>query len=116
MQREIYAYKCRKCGQLHYPYRMVCKKCRHLEHNAFDPVPLPKKGKLVTFTFVHSLPADFNVSKLGLGIVELENGLKITGQISIENPKIGMDVVGKVEIVRKEEFKQNYGMVFYKPN
>ena len=27
MALEIYAYKCKKCGQLHYPFRMVCKKC-----------------------------------------------------------------------------------------
>ncbi|MBI4668593.1 MAG: hypothetical protein HY747_05310 [Elusimicrobia bacterium] len=114
MQREIFAYKCKKCGHVHYPYRMVCAKCHHLEHNEFDAVPLPKKGKLVTFTFVHNLPADFSVAKLGLCIVELENGMRMTGQMNIENPKIGMPVVGKTEVVRLEEFQKSYGMVFYK--
>ena len=53
----------------------------------FDTVPLPKKGKLLTFTTVYNLPPDFNVAKLGLGIVELENGMRITGQLKIAEPE-----------------------------
>ena len=113
MALEIYAYKCKKCGQLHYPYRMVCKKCGKNEVFEFDTVPLPKKGKLLTFTTVYNLPPDFNVAKLGLGIVELENGMRITGQVKIPNPKHGMPVTGKIEIVREAEYSKNYGMVFY---
>jgi uncharacterized OB-fold protein len=114
MEKNIFAYKCRKCGELHYPYRMVCKKCRENEHNEFDPVPLPKTGKLLTFTYVHNLPADFMVSKLGLGIVELTNGLRMVGQIRIDDAKIGMDVIGKIDTVRSEEFSKHEGMIFYK--
>ena len=113
MTLEIYAYKCRKCGQLHYPFRMVCKKCGEKEPFEFDTVPLPKKGKLLTFTTVYNLPPDFNVAKLGLGMVELENGMCITGQIKIPHPKMGMPVIGKVEVVREAEYSQNYGIVFY---
>ena len=64
MALEILAYKCRKCGQLHYPLRMVCKKCGKNEPHEFDTVPLPKNGTLLTFTTVHNLPPDFNVAKL----------------------------------------------------
>jgi uncharacterized OB-fold protein len=113
MALEIYAYRCKKCGQLHYPFRMVCKKCGKNEVFEFDTVPLPKKGKLLTFTTVHNLPPDFNVAKLGLGIVELENGMRITGQLKIPHPKFGMAVAGEVEIVREAEYSKNYGMVFY---
>ena len=87
MALEIYAYKCKKCGQLHYPFRMVCKKCGKNDFFEFDTVPLPKKGKLLTFTTVYNLPPDFNVAKLGLGIVELENGMRITGQLKIPQPE-----------------------------
>ena len=111
---EIYAYKCKKCGQLHYPYRMVCKKCKANEVFEFEPVPLPLKGKLLTFTTVYTLPADFNVATLGLGIVELENGVRVTGQVRIPSPKSGMAVEGKVEVVRQGSFNKQYGMVFYK--
>ena len=110
---EIYAYRCRKCGHVHYPYRMVCKKCRENEHNEFDAVPLPKKGKLLTYTQLYNLPADYVVSKLGLGIVELENGIRITGQVRAEHPRIGMSLEGRVEVVRSGDYDRHYGMVFY---
>ena len=110
---EIYAYKCRKCGQIHYPYRMVCKNCHENEHNEFDPVPLPGKGKLLTFTNLYNLPADFMVASLGLGIVELESGIRVTGQINAPVPRIGMDLAGRVEVVRSGEYDRHYGMVFY---
>lgn len=113
MALEILAYQCKKCGELHYPYRMVCKKCGKNEHNEFDPVPLPKEGKLLTFTNVYALPPDFNVAKLGLGIVELKNGMRVTGQLMITHPRIGMEVRAKVEVVRESEYSKNYGMVFY---
>lgn len=113
MSRNLYAYKCRKCGQLHYPYRMVCKKCGENEHNEFDPVPLPDRGKLLTFTRLSTLPGDFNVAALELGIVELENGIRVTGQLKIPKPKAGMKVQGVVEVVRQSEFRKQYGMVFY---
>ena len=113
MALDIYAYKCKKCGHLHYPYRMVCNNCGKNEHNEFDQVPLPKKGKLLTFTYVHNLPADFMVAKLGLGFIELENGMRILGQLNIPAPKIGMKVSGKVEVVRRDEYNRYYGMVFY---
>ncbi len=111
---EILAYKCKKCGHLHYPYRMVCASCGKNEHNEFDPVPLPKKGKIVTFTFLHNPPQDFAVPKLCLGIVALDNGLAITAQLNIADPVIGMEVEGKVEVVRSTELKSQYGMVFYR--
>lgn len=113
MKRELYAYQCRKCGHLHFPYRMVCRKCRANEHNEFDPVPLPRTGKLVTFTNLHTLPLDFNVATLLLGIVQLENGLCVTGQLRIPHPKTGMAVRGEVEVVRQSEYRKQYGMVFY---
>ncbi len=113
MAREIYAYKCRRCGHLHYPYRMVCQHCGQNEHNEFDPVPLPKRGTLLSFTELYNPPADFAVRKLGLGIVELEGGLRIMGQLKIEGPRLGMKVRGEVEVVRTSEYDRHWGMVFY---
>jgi uncharacterized OB-fold protein len=45
--------------------------------------------------------------------VELENGQRITGQLKIEEPKTGMKVKGKVEVVRKDGYNTRHGMVFY---
>ncbi len=112
MAREIYAYRCRRCGHLHYPFRMVCRECRLNGFFEFDIEPVPKRGTLLTFTRVHNLPAEFEVATLGLGIVELENGLRITGQLDIDEPTMGMEVAGTVEVVRRSAYDDYYGMVF----
>jgi len=111
MNLQILGYKCTKCGHEHYPNRTLCPKCHH---NEFSTFPLPGSGKLLTFTHLHTLPADYEVSSISLGIVELDNGIRMTGQIEIENPKIGMKVKGKVGIVRQDEFNSSYGMIFSK--
>ena len=46
-------------------------------------------------------------------IVELEGGIKITGQLKMDEPKIGMKVKGEVEVVRNDEYDRYLGMVFY---
>jgi uncharacterized OB-fold protein len=114
MEKNIYAYKCKRCGHVHYPYRTICKQCGRNDHNEFDIVPLAKKGKLLTFTHLYTLPADYETVKLTLGIVELDDGMRITGQLKIEEPAIGMKVKGEVEVVRKDEYNKYLGMVFYK--
>lgn len=113
MKPEVYAYRCRRCGELHYPYRMVCKKCKANEHNEFDPIPLPRNGRLLTFTEVYNLPPDFAVPKLALGIVELENGLRCLGQLKIPEPRLGMAVRAEVEVVRTGAYSRYLGLVFY---
>jgi uncharacterized OB-fold protein len=112
MAREIYAYRCRLCDTMHYPFRMVCSGCKQNDFFEFDTVPLPKAGKLLTFTKVYNLPAQYEVATLGLGIVELENGMRMLGQLQIDEPVMGMPVQGTVEIVREEPYDNYYGMVF----
>ena len=110
MELKILGYKCLKCGHVHYPGRTRCRKCGHDE---FETVPLPGKGKLLTYTHLYTLPPDFDVPFISLGIVELENGTRMTGQLRIEKPKTGMKVKGKVEVVRKDDYNKYHGMVFY---
>ena len=57
-------------------------------------------------------PADFDTVKLTLGIVELDDGNKITGQLNLKNPKIGMKVKGEIQVVRQELYEKRLGMVF----
>ncbi len=112
MERNIYAYKCKRCGFVQYPYRTICRKCGENDHNEFDIVPMSKSGKLITYTHLYTLPADYATVRLTLGIVELDDGLKITAQLNIKEPKIGMQVKGDVQVVRSDVYKQYYGMVF----
>ena len=113
MQRRIYGYRCRACGALHYPFRMRCRNCGNLEFFEFDPEPLPTTGTLVTFTHVHNLPAEYEVERLGLGVVELEDGISVVGQLDIEEPNMGMSVAGEVAVVRREKYTDYWGYVFH---
>ena len=117
MRKPILGYKCKKCGHVMYPYRSRCAACHEtvFEGNdiVFDTVPLPQDGELLTYTDVYALPPEFDVVKLTLGIVQLEGGQRMTGQLRIAAPTIGMKVHGEVEVVRKDEYTKHYGMVFY---
>ena len=93
---------------------MRCRKCQKTEYTDFEQVPLPTDGKLLTYTRLYNLPPDFEVPSLGLGIVQLSNGVRVTGQLRIEKPKLGMKVKGEVGVVRKTSYEKNYGMVFSK--
>ena len=112
MERQVLAYRCRSCGALHYPFRMRCKHCGNLEFFEFDPEPLSLRGTLLTHTRVHNLPAEFEVETLGLGVVELEAGVRVTGQLDIDEPTPGMAVTGTVDVVRRETYDDYWGVVF----
>ena len=112
MELEILAYKCKRCGHLHYPYRTVCQKCRENAHNEFDIVPLAKDGTLLTFTRNFTLPGDYETVSITLGIVQLSDGLRMTGQLEIDEPRIGMSVRGHVGVVRSDEYNKYLGMIF----
>lgn len=112
MELNIYGYKCRRCGHVHYPYKTICKNCGENDHNEFDIVALPKEGTLLTYTTLYTPPSDYEVVTLELGIVELEGGNRITGQLEIKDPKIGMKVRGRVAVVRNEGYRKHLGMVF----
>ncbi len=112
MHRRILGYRCRACGTLHYPFRMRCRSCGNLEFFEFDPEPLPTSGTLVTFTHVHNLPAQYAVARLGLGVVELAEGVRVVGQLEIEEPVLGMEVEGRVGVVRREIYDDYWGFIF----
>jgi uncharacterized OB-fold protein len=92
-QGKLMAGKCTKCGKIHLPPRPLCDQCFSQE---FKWVEVSGKGKLLTYTIIHIAPPQFQtMAPYAVGIVQLENGLKIPGMISGAAPeqlKIGMDL------------------------
>ncbi|HLN88816.1 MAG TPA: Zn-ribbon domain-containing OB-fold protein [Candidatus Binatia bacterium] len=90
-QQKLMAGKCLKCGKIHLPPRPLCDNCFGQE---FQWVNISGKGKLLTYTVIHVAPQQFqNLAPYAVGIVQLENGLKIPGMIqraTQEQLKIGM--------------------------
>ncbi len=89
-QGKLMAGKCKKCGKIHLPPRPLCNNCFSKD---FEWVELPKKGKLLTYTVIYVAPPQFQgMTPYAVGIVELENGVKIPGMIRVpqEQIRIGM--------------------------
>ena len=92
-QNKLMAGKCLKCGKLHLPPRPICDNCYGQD---FEWVEVSGKGKLLTYTTIYIAPAQFQaLTPYTIGIVELENGLKLPGMISNVSEaqlKISMDL------------------------
>jgi len=94
LQGKLVGGKCKKCGKVHLPPRPLCDNCFSKE---FEWIELPQNGKLLTYTVIHVAPMQFQgMAPYAVGIVQLENGLKIPGMIrgvALEQIKIGMPLV-----------------------
>ena len=85
--------KCKKCGYISFPPRLICPQCQNRE---FEETKLAEKGKVLTFTVIRVPPHQFiDQAPYAVGIVELDDGVKLTGQIvdcDFEDLKIGKRV------------------------
>lgn len=97
MTDNVYGAKCTSCGTVSYPTRAVCPNCRN---EAFDPIEIGGEGKVLTYTDVYALAIDYETRYLRLAIVELDDGIRVTGQLLAEDPKLGMRVKTTIGVVR----------------
>jgi uncharacterized OB-fold protein len=105
------AVKCRGCGKVWFPPRLVCAECGK---KAFEQVKLAGEGKVETFTVIRVAPCDFtDQAPYAVGVVELDGGVPIQCQIvdcAPEDLKIGMPV--KIEF-RKVKQEGEAGIICY---
>jgi len=92
-QAKLMAGKCQKCGKIHLPPSPLCGNCYSTQ---FEWIQVSGRGKLVTYTVIHVAPVQFQaLAPYAVGIVQLENGLKIPGMIqgvTQEELQIGMEL------------------------
>jgi hypothetical protein len=113
MKKEIAitAFKCKKCGKLHYPFHDRCLECKGRE---FEKVKPQGKVKILTFTRIYNLPWGFDQRYLTIGVVEFENGVRAMGQIHVDESyplKIGMTLEPSWAPVRVQYGENVYGLV-----
>ena len=96
------AAKCTSCGYIAFPPRLVCPECGNRK---FDDYKLKDTGKVVSYTTIEVGPTEFSDQvPYHVGIIELEDGLKLTAQIADADPadiKIGSKV--KLEFRKVQE-------------
>ena len=108
----INAYRCKKCGKVHYPYHDRCMACKGRD---FDTLKPQGKAKLISYTQIFNLPWGFDQRFLIIAVAEFENGVKAMGQVkasSVDKLKIGMDVKASWEPVRVQYGEHVYGIMY----
>ncbi len=103
--------KCKKCGKVCFPTRIVCPQCQHRE---FDKVVVSTAGTLETFTVIRVAPSQFvDQAPYPIGIVNLGDDVKVLCQVADVAPedlKVGMKL--KLEF-RKIQQEHEDGILCY---
>ncbi len=114
MKKEITikAYRCRKCGKVHYPFHDRCLSCKGRE---FDELRPEGDVRLLAYTTIFNLPWGFDQRFLIIGVGEFDNKVKAMGQIkadSADRLKAGMKMRASWEPVRQQQGENVYGLKF----
>jgi uncharacterized OB-fold protein len=110
----ITAYKCKKCGKIHYPFHDRCLECKGRE---FDKIHPEGDAKLLAYTQIFNLPWGFDQRYLVIGVGEFTNGVKAMGQIdvdSLDGMTTGMKMKATWKPIRKVYGEDVYG-IHYEP-
>ncbi len=106
------AYKCKRCGKVHFPFHERCLDCKGREFETISP---QGQARLLTFTAIYNLPWGFDQRFLVIGVAEFENGVKAMGQVeadSVAGLTIGMPVKAIWAPVRVLHGENQYGLKF----
>lgn len=115
-QKKLMGGKCLKCGKIHLPPRPMCDKCLSTE---FEWVEMPQEGKLLTYTVIHVAPPQFqNMAPYAVGIIQLENGVKLPGIIKeapLDKIRIGMPLKVDFEETPQTQGWPQWPRYYFKP-
>jgi len=109
---EIVAFKCKKCGRVHYPYHDRCLDCKSRD---FEEIAPKGDAKLLAYTQIFNLPWGFDERFLIIGVAEFENNVKAMGQIkadTIDKLKTGMKLKAGWEPIRVVAGEKVFGLRF----
>ena len=109
MSDKVYGMKCTSCGMVSYPKHAVCPNCRS---EKFKDVAIGGEGKVLTYTDVYALAIEYETRYLRLAIVELDDGVRVTGQLLEDKPKPGMRVRTILGTVRQSGEMAIQGLQF----
>jgi len=103
--------KCRNCGFICFPPRLICPQCGARE---FEPTKIADGGKIITYTVIRVAPDQFvDETPYAVGIAEMDDGVKLTAQVvdcAFAELKVGMRV--KIEF-RKISEDGRAGVIHY---
>lgn len=88
--------RCKICGEMFFPPRMVCPECRRKSIGNMEKIKFKGEGEVYSYSVIHDSPPQFEMIKpYVVAIVRLDEGLMVTGQVIDLEPsevEIGMRV------------------------
>ena len=109
MNHTVLGAVCDSCGAISYPRHAVCPKCGH---DRFASAEIGGEGTVLTYTDVYALAVDYETRYLRLAIVEFDNGVRATGHLLDDDPKLGKRVRSQIGIVRHSGDVKHEGLQF----
>ena len=105
------ASKCKSCGNVSFPPRLVCPECKSRE---FETIKLNDEGKILTYTIIRVSSDTFSkITPFAVAVIEVNDGARLMAQIadsSLDKVAIGK----KVKIVfRKIQDEGKSGLHCY---
>lgn len=94
--------KCLDCGNLSFPPRLVCRKCksRNAENHFFKG-----EGTVYSYTTIYQAPDRFDhIAPYSVGLIDLEEGVRITAQFT-DIPSNEIEIGMKVEMVIRQIYE-----------
>ena len=98
--------RCGNCGRVYFPPRVVCPACHRDSVGKMEEHPLSGKGTVVSYTVIHDGLPEFRMQiPYIMAIIEMEEGVRCTGQIVDATPDeigIGTEVEPVFRRIREE--------------
>ena len=87
------ASKCRICGNVSFPPRLICPECKSRE---FETIKLSEKAEILTYTIIRVASDAFSkITPFAIAVIAVDNGARLMTQIAdspIDKVKIGEKV------------------------
>ncbi len=105
------AAKCRSCGKLSFPPRLICSGCGARE---FDSSKMSDTGTILSYTTIRVAPANFSRQvPYSIAIVESDNGIRVTTQVVDCRPE-DLKIGKKVKFVFRKMYEEGHtGIICY---
>lgn len=106
--------KCENCGNVFFPQRSFCPKCRRAGIGKMVPYKLSREGEVFTFSIIHEAPdCNNNLKPYAVAMVRNKDGVLISGQLAnvdLDKIEIGMPVRA---VLRKLDADGKAGVIHY---
>jgi len=102
----MFGFKCNVCGKCYFPPRALCPVCHRRSVGKIEPIKLKGEGAIFSFSEVYEGLEELSLMKpYVIAMVELDEGVKVTGQVIDCEPcdlKIGTRVRSSLRKLSEE--------------